>query len=88
MAFLLDTNILSVLRNPEKTDPRVLKWAEDHAMDQLFVSVLSIGEIRKGIEILRRKAPGQCPAFEKWLDSITKIISTLYPKRLWTIGGA
>jgi len=69
MAFLLDTNILSELRNPKKTDPNVLQWAKDHAMDQHFISVLSIGEIRKGIEILRRKAPDQCPAFENWLDS-------------------
>ena len=70
MAFLLDTNILSELRNPIKTDSNVLQWAKDHAMDQHFISVLSIGEIRKGIEILRRKSPDQCPAFEKWLDSI------------------
>ena len=47
-----------------------MQWAQDHAMDQHFISVLSIGEIRKGIELLRRKAPDQCPAFENWLDSI------------------
>jgi len=29
-----------------------------------------LGEIRKGIEILRRKAPDQCPVFEQWLSMI------------------
>lgn len=70
MAFLLDTNILSELRNPKRADPCVLNWAREHSMEQHFVSVLSIGEIRKGIEILRRRAPDQCPAFETWLDKI------------------
>ncbi len=70
MAFLLDTNILSELRNPSKANPNVLQWAKNHALDQHYVSVLSLGEIRKGIEILRRKAPQQCPAYERWLNSI------------------
>lgn len=70
MAFLLDTNVLSELRNPKKANPDVLSWAQKHSMEQHFISVLSIGEIRKGIELLRRRAPDQCPAFETWLDAI------------------
>lgn len=70
MAFLLDTNILSELRNPKKTNPGVLSWAQKQSLEQHFISVLSIGEIRKGIELLRQRAPDQCPAFETWLEAI------------------
>lgn len=35
-----------------------------------YVSVLSLGEIRKGIEILRRRSPSQVAAFEDWLERL------------------
>jgi predicted nucleic acid-binding protein len=68
--FLLDTNVLSELRKGLRCDPGVSRWAAATAGERHFVSVLTMGEIRKGIEILRRKAPDQCPAFERWLVRI------------------
>lgn len=70
MPYLLDTNVLSELRRGRKCDRRVRAWARATSRDRHFISVLSIGEIRKGIEILRRKSPQQCPAFENWLDRL------------------
>ena len=67
MPYLLDTNILSELRKGARCDPHVMRWAKSTANDRHCISVLSLGEIRKGIEILRRKSPHQCPAFENWL---------------------
>jgi predicted nucleic acid-binding protein len=67
MPHLLDTNILSELRKGKRCNPNVAKWAQTTANDRHCISVLSLSEIRKGIEILRRKSPDQCPAFEKWL---------------------
>lgn len=51
MSYLLDTNIISetVRRNPNKT---VISWLDQIPSDGLFVSVLTLGEIRKGIEAL------------------------------------
>jgi len=51
MSYLLDTNVLSetVRRRPE---PRVVEWLEQVDDEALFVSVLSLGEIRRGIERL------------------------------------
>jgi len=68
--YLLDTNILSELRKGERCDGKVRAWAESSANARHYISVLSLGEIRKGIEILRRKAPDQCPAFEVWLKRL------------------
>lgn len=67
MPYLLDTNILSELRRGKRCDPNIAKWAHATRADRHCISVLSLGEIRKGIESLRRKSPKQCPAFENWL---------------------
>jgi predicted nucleic acid-binding protein len=51
MSYLLDTNILSetVRRNPNKS---VITWLDQLPGEVLYVSVLTLGEIRKGIETL------------------------------------
>jgi len=67
MPYLLDTNVLSELRKGRRCHPKVAKWAQITAHDRHFISVLSLGEIRKGIELLRRKSREQCAPFEKWL---------------------
>jgi len=49
--FLLDTNVISELVKP-KPDDRVLSWLGDTDEALLFLSVLTLGEIRQGIEKL------------------------------------
>ncbi len=51
MSYLLDTNIVSetVRRHPNNT---VISWLDQVPSDALFISVLTLGEIRKGIETL------------------------------------
>ena len=80
MPCLLDTNILSELRRGSRCDIRVREWAHATRSDQHCISVLSIGEIRRGIEILRRKSPDQCHAFESWLEVLqTEYVANLLP---------
>lgn len=73
MAFLLDTNVLSELRKGSKAHPHVRAWAVAHRHQRHAISVLSLGEIRRGIESLRGRAPDQCAAFEKWLDQLRTV---------------
>jgi len=49
LKYLLDTNVLSELfkKHPE---PKVSSWLKDADQDSLYLSVLTVGEIRKGIE--------------------------------------
>jgi len=70
MAFLIDTNVLSELRKGRQCDAKVREWAVSNSHAQHWISVLSLGEIRKGIELLRKKSPSQCAGFERWLFSI------------------
>lgn len=80
MSWLLDTNVLSEMRKGFGADERVRVWAAGTAKDRHFISVLSLGEIRRGIELLRKKSPSQCPAFERWLTQIqTDYASAILP---------
>jgi len=65
--FLLDTNILSELRKENRCDAGVRQWFEEAASDELFISVLVLGEIRQGIERIRQRDSAQARALEKWL---------------------
>jgi predicted nucleic acid-binding protein len=69
--YLLDTNVLSELRKGTRGDERVHAWAQAVSGDRHFVSVLSLGEIRKGIERVRRKTPEKCEVFERWLERLS-----------------
>ena len=51
MKFLLDTNILSELMR-KTPEPKVVQWVLNAGSEDLFISVLTLGEIRKGIERL------------------------------------
>ncbi|MCC5842591.1 MAG: type II toxin-antitoxin system VapC family toxin [Opitutales bacterium] len=67
MAYLLDTNVLSELRRGDQGHPEVRNWMGRTLAEGHFISVLSLGEIRRGIESLRRKSPDQAASIEKWL---------------------
>lgn len=70
MPFLLDTNILSELRKGARCAPNVLHWAAMESTQAHYISVLSLGEVRKGIELLRKKSPEKCIPLENWLEKL------------------
>ena len=53
MSYLIDTNVISELVRPNP-DVAVLDWFANTPDDALFLSVLTLGEIRKGVERLIR----------------------------------
>jgi len=65
IGFLLDTNIISELIKP-RPDRRVATWIETIDEQLFFLSVLTLGEIRKGITSLAE--PKRRVALEDWLD--------------------
>jgi predicted nucleic acid-binding protein len=66
-AYLLDTNVLSELRKGVRANAAVVGWAKSVINEEHFVSVLALGEIRKGIESIRGRDPVQASALEQWL---------------------
>jgi toxin FitB len=78
--FLLDTNILSELRKLNRCNAGVRKWYEAVPSEELFVSVLGSGEIRRGIERIRLRDQPQARALERWLRWIaTEFADRLLP---------
>ena len=67
--FLLDTNIISELIKP-KPEARLTEWVESADEDLLYLSVLTVGEIRKGVVAMeqgRRRV-----ALQSWLETDLK----------------
>lgn len=64
--FLLDTNVISELVRP-RPEPNVTNWIEATNESLLYLSVLTLGEVRKGIASLRNTS--RRAALEAWLDS-------------------
>ena len=70
MRWLLDTNYLSELRKSERANRGVLAWSLGHDPVQAAVSVVSVGEIRKGIENKRRTDLPQARALAEWFAGV------------------
>lgn len=70
MSYLLDTNIISEVRKGQRCDPYVGSWFAALDEGEIFLSVLTLGEIRSGIERVRTKEPARAVALARWLDQL------------------
>jgi predicted nucleic acid-binding protein len=69
--FLIDTNVVSELRKGKRADAGVRAWFDEHKADQLWLSVLVVGELRRGVELLRRRDERAGTRLSDWLDTVT-----------------
>lgn len=67
MRYLVDTNVLSELRKGPRAHPSVRRWFEAVEDEAVFTSVLVLGELRRGVESIRRRDPVAAAALEQWL---------------------
>ena len=65
--FILDTNVISAVRRPERA-PQVRAWLRNKPEDVLFLSAISIGEIARGISQQERRNPAFASDLQAWLD--------------------
>lgn len=70
MSFLIDTNIISEVRKGDRCDAAVAAWWSGVAEDDLWLSALVLGEIRKGVELARRRDPQKAAVLETWLSDV------------------
>jgi predicted nucleic acid-binding protein len=75
--YLLDTNFVSELRKP-RPDPNVLAFMAAAESAALFLSVLTLGELRKGIAAKRRQDPAAADRLAAWAAGI----ETLFEDRV------
>ena len=67
MSWLIDTNVLSELRKGSRADNRVRAWFDATVEAELFTSVLVLGEIRRGVELIRRRDSTAADSLEHWM---------------------
>lgn len=83
MTFLLDTNVVSELRRGAGANTGVVEWFDERSPDELCLSVVTIGEIRQGIEQLRGRSGPQALALDRWLTGLVQF----YEDRLLYVDG-
>ena len=67
--FLIDTDVLSALRRGER-HPAAARWLTTQRSSDLYLSVVSIGEIERGIERELTRDPAFARALSDWLDRV------------------
>lgn len=70
MSYLVDTNVLSEIRKGQRCDSGVAAWFADVAAAEIYLSALTVGEIRKGIESIRRRDEPSAERLEGWLGEL------------------
>ena len=64
--YLLDTNVVSELRKGERGNPRLAEWYRLRDKRELFLSVITLAEIRRGIALIQRRDPFQAAVLGRW----------------------
>ena len=67
MSYLLDTNVISESEQ-QKPNPSVMKWLAERDESNVFLSALTIGKIRRGIEMLESER--KKTQLRNWLENI------------------
>jgi predicted nucleic acid-binding protein len=73
--YLLDTDVISEARKGEKANAGVRSFLREATRDgsALFLSAISIGELRRGVEVIRYRGDGpQAARLERWLDGVSR----------------
>ncbi|MEO0603626.1 MAG: type II toxin-antitoxin system VapC family toxin [Myxococcota bacterium] len=70
MSWLLDTKVLSEIRKGTRGDPGVQRWSSGRD-DNAYISVLTLGELRRGVELKRRRDPTTAGHLDAWLNVLT-----------------
>lgn len=81
--FILDTNVLSAIRRPERS-ANVVQWLGRQPEADLYLSVITLGEIERGIAMQERADPAFARDLRDWLTRTY----TLFSDRLLPFGAA
>ena len=83
--YILDTNVISELRRPEKADANVLKWATRVPVGQFYLSAITVFEIERGIGLMARRDAEQSKSLRQWFE---EHILTIFDRRIFAIDAA
>lgn len=78
MKVLVDTNVISELKRGANAAPRVVAWFAAIAPQNIFTSVIVLGEIRRGIELVARRDKQQADALERWYALVRERLGIVF----------
>jgi predicted nucleic acid-binding protein len=67
--YVLDTDVVSHLRRPEKAHPNVIAWASNTPVTPHFISAITLFELERGILLMERKDAAQGAILRAWMDN-------------------
>lgn len=71
--YLVDTNVISEARKGARADPGVREFWASVLPDDVYLSVVTVGELRRGVEALRHRGDlPQAARLEVWLDTVVE----------------
>jgi len=68
LTYLIDTNVWSELRNRNRTDINVRKWAETANPADLYLSAVTVFELERGVLLIERRDSQQGSRLRRWLE--------------------
>jgi predicted nucleic acid-binding protein len=72
VSFLLDTNVVSELRKGRRSNTGVSRWFSSVDERDLQLSVLVVGELRQGVERIRRRDATAAQRLDRWLVALVE----------------
>ena len=72
--YILDTNVISAVRRPDRA-PKVEAWLRGKPEQDLFLSVITLGEIERGIRQQETRDPDFAHDLRVWLDRTVTLFS-------------
>lgn len=72
MSYLVDTNVISELRKGARANENVRAWIDGVEEEELFLSVLTVGELRRGVERVRRRDRAGATSLERWIRRVVR----------------
>ena len=72
--YILDTNVISAVRRPDRA-PKVAAWLQGKAEQDLCLSVITLGEIERGIRQQETRDPDFARDLRAWLDRTVLLFS-------------
>ncbi|WP_413992968.1 type II toxin-antitoxin system VapC family toxin [Labrys okinawensis] len=80
--FLIDTNVLSALRRPDKADPTFKGWVQATPPGEMYLSVLSVYEVKFGALRVARRDPRQGSDLNRWIE---KFVLKVFADRIFDV---
>ena len=70
--YLLDTNVVSELRKGERANRNVAAWYQARDKRELYLSVVTLAELRRGIALIRLRDPKQAETLDRWCRALQR----------------